>query len=329
MSPLSLTIIIVNFRTPKLTLDCLESLAREQTTFPHFRAVVVDNGSGDDSASLLQSQMDANAWGHWCQLLPLDTNLGFAGGNNTGIRWVWEQDAKEGQSRTTYVLLLNSDTIVHPGCLKYCVEAMEAQPRLGTMSCKLLNADGSLQIVARKYMSPLRLLVGVTGLPWKMPSWFGWAQLEYRGWDMNREAGAPEWIGGAFMLLRTETMDQVGLLDEDFFFYGEDAEYCFRIHRSGWSILYDPSVTTTHLGGASSDPSRLMTEAKSKAVWRARYLFLSKCYGRLAMWLVRIIDILVITAKRLWFRVTGRADSIRGQQLQLTQRTLMGKLGPL
>lgn len=329
MSSPQLLIIVVNFRTPALTLDCLSSLAYELGSVDRFRVVVVDNGSADNSSKTIRERIEREQWGNWCSLLELDRNLGFAGGNNAGIEWAWERDTATNQSRAPFVLLLNSDTVVHTGCLRECVATMNSSPQIGAMSCKLLNADGTLQIVSRKYMSPTRLVIGAIGLPWKLPRVFGWAQLEYLKWDMNVDSGYPEWIGGAFMMLRTEAMDRVGLLDEDFFFYGEDAEYCFRLRKAGWNILYDPTTTTTHLGGASSDPTRLMTEARSRAVWRSRYLFLRKCYGGWAVWIVRGVDIVMVSAKRMWLVLTRRTNSVRGQQLRLTHQTILGRYGPL
>ncbi len=324
----SLLIVVVNFRTPQVTIDCLRALAAEVPSIPDLRVIVVENGSGDGSAIAIQSAIQEEGWSDWSHLLPLQENLGFAGGNNVGIRKVWQADHEEGRERSRYVLLLNSDTLVHQGCLRYCVDLMDKHADVGAMSCRLLNADGTLQVVARKFMSPLRLVVGVTGLPWKLPGWFGWAQTEYRGWDMETKAGDPDWIGGAFMLLKTDTMDQIGLLDEDFFFYGEDAEYCFRIRHAGWRIHYDPSMTTTHFGGSSSDPTRMIKQTRSKAIWRARYLFVRKCYGRAAMWSVRFTDAIGVVIKRFFLKVTLRGRSMKAEQLLMSQRTILGKLGP-
>ncbi len=325
----STLVVIVNFRTPKLTVQCLRSVAAQRGRTKGIRVVVVENGSGDSSAAEIGGAIEREGWGGWCELLVSERNLGFAGGNNLGIRWAWKRDAAAGRDRAGYVLLLNSDTIVHEGCLARCLDLMGREERIGAMSCKLLNGDGSLQVVSRKFMSPLRLMLGATGLPWKLPRMFGWAQTEYRGWDMERDAGDAEWIGGAFMLLRTSVLEKVGLLDDDFFFYGEDAELCFRIRLAGWRVRYDPSSTTTHLGGSSSDPTRMVSEAKSKAMWRARYLFVRKCYGRAAMWLVRTVDAGAVSMRRAAMAVVGRGGTTRAEQLRITQRVVLGRLGPL
>ena len=201
---------IVNFRTPELTVQCLQSIAAEIPDELGIRAAVVENGSGDLSGVVIQTAIEDAGWGDWCKLVTSNRNLGFAGGNNLGIRRAWEGDASASRKRAPLVLLLNSDTIVNPGCLSHSVVVMNTTPKIGAMSCRLLNADGSLQVVSRKFMSPLRILIGATGLPWKLPRLFDWAQTEYIDWDMERTSGDPEWIGGAFMLLRTEMLDRIG-----------------------------------------------------------------------------------------------------------------------
>jgi N-acetylglucosaminyl-diphospho-decaprenol L-rhamnosyltransferase len=324
----NLLVIIVNFQTPDLTLQCVFTLADEIRNGLCANIVIVDNHSQDDSTAKIRRSIEIERWQQWCWLVAAEKNLGFAGGNNFGIRSFYEAFGFHEKSKPDFILLLNSDTIVHPGCIKKCLATMDSDETLGAMSCKLVSVDGSIQKVARRYMSPLRLALGATGLPWKYPKWFGWAQLEYPEWDMQSVSGYAEWISGAFMMLRSKVINQIGLLDEDFFFYGEDAEYCFRIRKFGWKIFYEPSVSITHIGGASSDPSRLLSVARSKAVWRARYLFLRKCYGWWSMWFVRCIDIAVIGLRRIKLGVTLQGDSIRAQELKLSHRTILGKLGP-
>jgi GT2 family glycosyltransferase len=227
------------------------------------------------------------------------------------------------------VLLLNSDTVVHRGCLAYCAGVLDKDGTIGALSCRLLNADGSLQVAARRFQSPLRLLVGATGLPWALPRIFGWAQIEYRGWDMERDAGDPDWIGGAFMMIPRSVVDEIGLFDESFFFYGEDQEYCHRVWASGRRVHYDPHATTTHLGGSSSDPSRMKSEARSRAVWRARYLFLCRRYGVLPMLAVRIADIGMLAGRTIVSHLTGGRESGRKVELRTAWQCVVSKLGPM
>jgi N-acetylglucosaminyl-diphospho-decaprenol L-rhamnosyltransferase len=327
--PPNLDIIILNFRTPDLTIQCLRSIAASLDRSPSIQVTLVDNDSGDESAKKIEEAIEHERWQVWCELLESKINLGFAGGNNLGIQHAWQQYDDAGVARPDFVLLLNSDTIVHPGCFEHCIKVMEDDPSIGALSCRLLNADGSLQVVCRKFPDPLRLVLGVTGLPWKLPKLFSWADTEYHSWNMDVDSGSPDWIGGAFMMLRREALEQVGLLDEDFFFYGEDIELCYRIRRAGWEIRYEPVVITTHLGGSSSDNSRMVNEARIVARWRARYLFLRKSYGLVAMWCVRFADIFGVATRGLFLKMSGRGRSDRAQALQLTFRVLTGRIGPL
>lgn len=329
VQPVELNVIILNFRTPELTVQCLNSLSITRNSSVSFDVTVIDNDSADDSISQIRRAIEKGGWEDWCQLLPSESNRGFAGGNNFGIKHVWKQSDEKGGDRPDYILLLNSDTIVHQGCLERCLEVIRSDLGIGALTCRLLNADRSLQVVCRKFPNPLRLILGAIGLPWKLPKLFSWADTEYQSWNMDVDSGLPDWIGGAFMMLRRSTLEQVGLLDEDFFFYGEDVEMCYRIRRAGWEIRYEPSVTTTHLGGASSDDTRMMSENKSVARWRARYLFLRKSYGRLPMWCVRLADLTGLGLRMLILWIFFRGNSERASDLRLAIKTVAGYFGSL
>lgn len=294
-----LAIIIVNFRTPGLTVDCLRSLAPEVAANPGTRVVVVENGSGDDSGAKIREAMDANRWNDWCTLIVTEKNWGFAGGNNRGQERVMQEGGAD------YVLLLNSDTLVQPGCLKQTMGVMEADRGIGLMSCRLLNKDGSAQNVCRKFPSPLRCLIGAFSLPWKMPRLFGWADCEDLTWDRNTIARDVDWLGGAFMLIRGDWLAKHKGLDERFFFYGEDIEICHRVWRTGYRCHYDPASTVVHLGGSSSDPTRMAAGTRSVHSWRGRYLVQRFCYGRIADWFLRWVDLVNVRLRLMRSRRTG------------------------
>lgn len=299
-----LSVLIVNYRTPGLTLDCLASLAPERHEGITLDVVLVDNCSGDGSGEKLREAIAANGWGGeggWVRLIESERNLGFAGGNNLALR--------HARAEADAVLLLNSDTIVEPGALRHCVERLLADPTIGALSCRVANADGSLQVVARRMPTPGRLILAQTGLPWKLPRLFGWAQLDYLSWDMDRDGGEPGWLGGAFLMMPGRLARELGGLDERFFFYGEDIEICHRIRRRGLRVVYDPSVTITHLGGSSSDPSRMPAQVRSEHAWRGRYMVQRLCYGRLAEASVRLADILGYGARVLAARLRGDEDA--------------------
>ena len=311
-------IVLLNYRTPELTGACLESVAGRggSGSGTSTEVIVVDNASGDGSADTLRREIASRGWGDWARLYEAERNLGFAGGNNFGIRHAGSAD---------YVLLLNSDTIVHPGCLDACLARMEAERDIGAMSCLVLNEDGTVQNVSRKFPTPLRSVVASLGLPWKMPKTFGWADTDDLGWDRRATRQDVDWIGGAFMLLRREALDAVGLLDEDFFFYGEDIEICHRLQRAGWRVHYDPAGSITHLGGGSSDASRVPNRTKQTYAFAARYLVQRKCYGRWAAISLRLID-LAVWVLRLGWRFVAQRGHVRYQTAKQTVRILAGPI---
>ena len=277
-----LLVALINYRTPELTIACLRSLAPEVPALAGTRVIVVDNASGDGSLDQVRAAIRAAGWSGWVELLASDRNLGFAGGNNLAIA--------HGEP-AEYVLLLNSDTIVQAGCLRRCLEVMESDPTIGAMSCRVLNADGSIQNVSRRFPTPLLVTVTALGLPWKLPHMFGWADAEDLGWDRVATARNVDWLGGAFLFVRASVFGSRVRLDDDFFFYGEDVEFCHRIHRRGFSLRYDPVASIVHLGGGSSDPSRMPSTLQSAQQWRARYLVQRKCWGRAAEVWVRAVDL--------------------------------------
>jgi hypothetical protein len=304
---MGLLIVILNYRTPRLTIDCLHSLADKLDEAPQTRVLVVDNGSGDGSADMVNAAVTENHWSSWCSVMALENNLGFAGGNNQGLATL-----QTTHRDCEWVLLLNSDTIVYPGALKYCHELMQREPSIGMMSCLLLNKDQSLQNVTRNFPTPLRQTICALGLPWSSPRLFGWADVYDVSDDLLKQKRDCDWLGGAFMFINREALQQVGGgLDASFFFYGEDIEFCHRFHRHGWRVHYDPAVSIMHIGGSSSDPTRIAAKQRNIYMWQARYQVQEKCYGKWAAWMVRGADIVSFSLRKLKMLLTGkqRTDS--------------------
>lgn len=294
---MGLVIVILNYRTPATTADCLASLAPclDEVT-GGVRVMLVDNASGDDSVPYLREVIERLGMSEVVELLCSRTNLGFAGGNNLAIAQLREGD--------DLVLLLNSDTLVRPGTLWHCVKRMCEEPAIGVLSCRLDSPDRTPQANARRLPTPVRMTVHVLGLVHRWPRAFAWADLEDGGWDRRGESRDVEWVGGAFMLVRRGALHEVGPLDASFFFYGEDAELCHRVRRGGWRVIYDGRVGITHLGGGSSDPARLERRARDRLSWEARYLLQRRCFGRLAELYLRTLDLVVYTARAAKLRLS-------------------------
>ena len=320
-SPL-LTVIVLNFRTPDVTIDCLKTLASEAGANSGMKVVLLDNASGDDSVPRIETAICENGWNAgWLEFRALDKNLGFAGGNNLILH---EQMAA--QDPPDYLLLLNSDTLVRPGCIAYCTKIMEADPKIGALSCMLRNRDGTVQNVCRKFPHPARESVRAFGLPWFFPALFRWADLEDSGWDRTAGPRDVDWIGGAFFFARTSALREAGVLDQEFFFYGEDCEWCHRLWKHGWRIRFDPGAETVHLGGASSDSTRVRNRQRDIYTWKARFLIQRKCYGRLAEKFVRSCYTAMFALRLGFARITGRGRSEKAAELREGLAMLLGSL---
>lgn len=232
---IDLSIVIVSWNTRALLDDCLESVyAGLEAAGPSAAEVwVVDNASDDNSAAMVSGKYPA------ARLIQNGENVGFARANNQALR----------QAAGQYLLLLNSDTIVPKGALAALVEVMEAHPDVAACSPFLLNGDGTPQFCWARF----------PGLKDELTGGFDLSQSPYPAAEFadagRRAAMQPfpvDWVGGACFLVRAEAARQVGLLDEAFFMYCEETEWCHRFRRAGWQILLAPGVTVTHLGGQSS-----------------------------------------------------------------------------
>lgn len=321
--PADLLVVIICYRVPELTIECLRSLVPELKANPGVRVALLENGTGAECDAQLRAAIDELEIADRIDYRAIEDNRGFAGGNNLLLR-----EALDSAAPPRYLLLLNADTVVHEGCVKYCVDVMDADEMIGSMSCRLLNKDGSVQNVARKLPTPLRTIVATFGLPWRFPKLFGWADTEDLTWDRDTTKRDVEWIGGAFLLVRGSLMAEIGVLDEDFVFYGEDAEYGHRVWRSGYRVHYDPAVTITHYGASSNDPVRWPDAVRSMHTWRARYIVQRNCYGRLAACAVRGTDIVAWAGRTLWLVCTGQRGSERHEHARSALRALVGRLEP-
>jgi N-acetylglucosaminyl-diphospho-decaprenol L-rhamnosyltransferase len=296
---MKLLIVIVSYRVTDLTIDCLRSVAAEIESVPDTRVSVCENGTGDDSAERLQRAIADNGWGGWCTLVVLPVNLGFTGGNNAVI-----QPALNSADRPEYVLLLNSDTIVRPNALKELVQFMDGRREIGIAGSRLEDPDGTPQRSAFRFQSPLGSLEGNLRL--------GFASRLLASWivapPVVDHASETDWVAGASMIVRRRVFDDVGLLDEGYFTYFDDIDFCFNANKKGWPTWYVPKSRVVHLVGQStgvnSSPKRL-----PPYVLEARRRYFLKNHTPLY---AAAVDAAAITGQALWrLRVllTGRTDT--------------------
>lgn len=244
---MDLSIVIVNWNTQELLRDCLHSL-RAGLGSLEAEVLVVDNASSDDSCDMVISEFRE------VELMKSESNLGFAGGNNLALR----------HARGRYVLLLNTDTLVHGTVLQDAVAWLDQNPLCGVMGPKVLNTDGTVQASCSAFPSLGFLAMQTLGLT-------RFRCLDaYRmtGWDRSSERQV-DVISGAAMFVRSTAMAQVGLLDEAFFFYGEETDWCRRFVKAGWEIVFTPIPEITHFGNGSASKLNhkrdvLMTEGTTR-----------------------------------------------------------------
>jgi GT2 family glycosyltransferase len=257
-STCDVSVIIVSYNTRDLLRVCLESIERsvgveERETF------VVDNASTDGSAEMVAAEFP------WVQLIRSPINGGYAYANNLAMR----------QARGQRVLLLNPDTEVGPNAISDMVAFLDAHPDAAAVGPKLIKPDGSLDLACRRsFPSPAVAFYRMAGLSTLFPRSrvFGRYNLTYLSPDVEADVDS---VVGAFMLVRRAAIEQVGLLDERFFMYGEDLDWAFRMKEQGWRIRYNPGVTVVHHKGASS---RQTSASTTVHFYRAMQLFYEKHY---------------------------------------------------
>lgn len=299
----SVGVAIVSFNTRDLLAACLESL--QACSLP-LQIVVVDNASADGSAELVRRRFPQ------VTLIEAGRNLGFAAATNLAICTVRrEHPALE------YVLLLNPDTVVCAGAIENLVAFLDAHPRVGIVAPRLLNPDGTLQPAAFRFptlaMTLLDLFPPGEVLPGRLyNSWWHGRYPQEQSGDAPFPIDHPL---GACMLVRCTVIDQVGLLDEGYFMYAEEIDWCYRVRRAGWAIWQAPAARVVHVGGAATSQFRARMLV---ALYASRLRFFRKHYGeraaRLHMAIIRagMLRLMLRAWRDYAARVIGR-DELRSR----------------
>jgi hypothetical protein len=238
-------IVILNWNTRNLLRECLRSVYASQGLA--FDVCLVDNASHDSSADMARAEFPQT------RLIVNAENLGYPAGNNVGLRALGFGKSQTHAPR--YALLLNPDTVLPPTALADMVAYMDAHPQCGIAGPKLVLPTGQLDLACRRsFPSPEISFYRLAGLSRLFPHSrrFGRYNLTYLSPDEETEVDS---VVGAFMLVRREAIAQAGLLDENFFMYGEDLDWAFVIKHAGWQVRYNPAVTVLHVKRAASRQS--------------------------------------------------------------------------
>ena len=260
---MKLSVVIVSYNVRELLTACIDSVVKASEGIDA-EVFVVDNKSADDTVEVISRDYP------WVHLINNKENLGFSKANNIAIR----------QSEGEYVLLLNPDTVVAEGTLRGAVEFMDQHPEAGGAGVRMHNADGTLAPESRRAvptpMVAARKMLGFTKRYY----------MSYLPWD---KPGKIEVISGAFMMLRRKAIDQVGMLDEDFFMYGEDIDLSYRLLKGGWQNWYLP-LDIIHYKGQSTVKSDFRYV---HVFYQAMLIFFRKHYSHLSFFFTLPVKIAI------------------------------------
>jgi len=258
---IELSIILVNWNGLEITRQCLKSIY-EQTKNICFEIIVIDNASKDLSCKMIREEFPKVI------LVCNEENKGFAAANNQGIN----------KSKGNFILLLNNDTIVLENAIEKTLFAAESNSKAAVMGCKVLNRDRTPQSSCFMFPSILNLIIAAAHLDTIFPKnkFFGRERYARSEWNEIKEVDV---VAGCFMLVRRDAIEDTGTLDERFFMYGEETDWCMRFKKHGWKILFCPNGKIIHLGGESSKKIKgtMMLQLKGSIL-----LFIKKHYSRLS-----------------------------------------------
>ena len=278
MQPL-VSVIIVSWNACDYLVQCLKSLTPDVCVYP-MEIIVVDNASSDGSAEAVASRFPN------VRLIRNSANLGFAKANNIGIA----------HSRGRYLALINSDVKLLPHCLTRLVDYCEQHPEVGMVGPRIFGGDGKLQRSCRGFPTLWNMFCRALALDRIFPRYKLFTSYTLWHWLQN-DLRTVDILAGSFWLVRRQAVEQVGLLDESFFMYGEDMDWCKRFWDRGWKLVFVPSAEAFHYGGASSAnaPLRFYIEKQ-----RADFQYWKKHHSRLS-----VVCFFIVSCMHLILRALG------------------------
>jgi len=281
---LLLSVIIVNYRTPKLVTECLASLLPELSDI-EAHVMVVDNLSGDDSPEVIRAWLAENDVKGKVTFIQSNSNSGYAAGNNIGIR----------ACNAQYYLLLNSDTLIRQGAIKIILDTAHSFPEAGIISPRIEWPDGTGQESCFQFRTPISELIEAS------QTYFvaGLFRRFKPNWPVQTQIARPPWVAFSCVLVRAEVFRQVGLLDEGYFMYAEDMEFSHRVRKAGWDIVHNPEARVVHMPASSSTIKEVIQKKERipKYIFESRARYYYQVYGWLGLtsanllwWLGRLIS---------------------------------------
>ncbi|UVK40246.1 glycosyltransferase family 2 protein [Mesorhizobium sp. AR10] len=299
---MELAIIVVNYRTADLTIECLAALLDDPTLPADTHIMVVDGASGDDSVPVLTAEIETRDLQRRISLLPLAINGGFAYANNRGIEAIGSTYGKP-----EFYLLLNPDTVARPGAVARLLEFLKTDPAIGIAGSRLEDPDGTPQACAFRFLSVASEFEAEikTGLVSNLLS--RWRVVPP---DLPEEPSRVGWVSGACMLVRRDVFEAVGLMDEEYFLYYEELDFCLRAARANWQCWHVPQSRVIHFVGQSTGVSRREgKKARRPSYWfESRKRYFTKNHGRRYAFMANLAWIAGYMGWRVRQILTGRKN---------------------
>lgn len=304
----TVSVVIVNWNVRDLLRACLQSVLRARDQGLALEVIVVDNVSADGSVAMVRTEFSQ------VRLIANSVNRGFTGGNNQGLEL----------STGRYLMLLNPDTVVADGALPSLVAYLDSHPGVGVVGPQLLNPDGTVQSSRRRFPTALTAFFESTWLqPWAPRRILRHYYVQDRS---DSETQAVDWVTGAAMVVRREAYAATGGLDEDFFMYSEELDWCRRIKAAGWEVVYLPEARVVHHEGKSSEQA---VAARHINFQRSKIRYFRKYHGRVIAHALRIF-LLALYALQLvleWLKgLTGSRRELRRQRVHAYWQVLRSGL---
>lgn len=281
---MTVSIIIINWNTQDILRDCLASVY-EQTTGISYEVIVVDNASSDGSAEMVKTEFPQVA------LIENKENRGFAAANNQGIRI----------ANGRYVLLLNPDTIVLDGAIQKTVAFSDSRPDVAVTGCQVWEDESTIQMTCFRFPSVLNLLFQKLGLCRAFAHSRLFGREKMVGWNRDTEREV-DVVSGMFMLVRREAIDKIGLMDEDYFVYAEETDWCFRFKKAGWVCVFTPIARIIHLDGGSKSTEQISVRMFVQQQ-KSLLIFFRKQRGVMSWFVARLIYFCSMLLRLSIFRI--------------------------
>lgn len=304
---MKLLAVIVNFRTPRMTVDALDALVPELRAIPTARAIVVDNDSGDGSYEAISADVRARGWADVVEVVRSDRNGGFGYGNNFGIR-----RGLAAADKPDYFYILNSDAFPRPGSVRKLIDFLDGEPKAGIAGSYIHGPEGDPHETAFRFPTWIS--------EFEAPLGIGWVSRKLARWvvalPIPTETQQVDWLAGASMMIRRRVLEEIGLFDETFFLYFEETDLCRRARLAGWPTFYVPESAVAHIGSASTGMKDLKKRTPTY-FFDSRSHYFRKNHGAPYLWLANAAWILGFALGHTRRRLMNRPDLVHRSRVFL------------